>query len=136
MNVIIQKLRRKHTSLKIYTNWAKLIYFSLVLREREGKTTKYFASMYPTLGGIFWLCLCMIASALKRWLNKAEKIAYFTFYDTHSIVYDRGRASFQYNLGCMTLVRSRFRSLMTRKTHFNKCIKHAIFFSFDSKKRI
>ena len=128
MNFIIQKLKSKHTFLKKYTNWAKLIYFSLVLREQEEKTTKYFAPMYPTFEGIFSLRLCMIASALKRWLSIAEKIAYFTFYDTHSIVYDRWRASFQYNLGCMTLVRSRFRSLMTRKTHFNKCIKHAIFF--------
>ena len=132
VNFIIQKLKSKHTSLKKYTNWAKLIYFSLILREREEKTTKYFAPMYPIFEGNFTLCLCMIASALKRWINKAEKIAYFTFYDTHSIVYDRGRASFQYNLGCMTLVRSRFRSLMTRKTHFNKCIKHAIFFQLPT----
>ena len=38
---------KKHTSLKIYklskTNRANLIYFSLVLREREEKKTKYFA---------------------------------------------------------------------------------------------
>ena len=40
---IIQKLKSKHNSLKKYTNWAKLIYFSLVLREREEKETKYFA---------------------------------------------------------------------------------------------
>ena len=36
-NFIIQKLKSKHTSLKKYTNWAKLIYFSLVLREWEEK---------------------------------------------------------------------------------------------------
>ena len=35
--LVIQKLKSKHTSLKKYTNWAKLIYFSLVLREREEK---------------------------------------------------------------------------------------------------
>ena len=40
---IIQKLKSKHTSLKKYTNWAKLIYFSLILREREEKKPKYFA---------------------------------------------------------------------------------------------
>ena len=38
-NFIIQKLKSKHTSLKKYTNRAKLIYFSLVLREREEKKT-------------------------------------------------------------------------------------------------
>ena len=43
MNFIIQKLKSKHTSLKTFTNLAKLIYFSLVLREREEKTHKYFA---------------------------------------------------------------------------------------------
>ena len=43
VNFIIQKLKSKHTSLKKYKNWAKLIYFSLVLREREEKKTKYFA---------------------------------------------------------------------------------------------
>ena len=43
VNFIIRKLKSKHTSLKKYTNWAKLIYFSLVLREREEKKTKYFA---------------------------------------------------------------------------------------------
>ena len=39
---IIQKLKSKHTSLKKYTNWAKLIYFSLVLREREEKKNQIF----------------------------------------------------------------------------------------------
>ena len=33
------KLKSKHTSLKKYTNWAKLIYYSLVLREREENKT-------------------------------------------------------------------------------------------------
>ena len=42
---IIQKLKSKHTSLKKYTNWAKLIYFLLVLRERE---EKYFAPKIET----------------------------------------------------------------------------------------
>ena len=37
VNFIIQKLKSKQTSLKKYTNWAKLIYFSLVLREPEEK---------------------------------------------------------------------------------------------------
>ena len=37
LNFIIQNLKSKHTSLKKYTNWAKLIYFSLILREREEK---------------------------------------------------------------------------------------------------
>ena len=36
-NFIIQKLKSKPTSLKKYTNWAKLIHFSLILREREEK---------------------------------------------------------------------------------------------------
>ena len=39
VNFVIQKLKSKHTSLKIYTNWAKLINFSLILREREEKKT-------------------------------------------------------------------------------------------------
>jgi hypothetical protein len=34
---IVQKLKSKHTSLKKYTNWIKLIYFSLFLREQEEK---------------------------------------------------------------------------------------------------
>ena len=36
-------MKSKHTSLKKYTNWAKLIYFSLVLRERKEKKPKFFA---------------------------------------------------------------------------------------------
>ena len=40
--VLIQKLKNKHTSLKKYTNWAKLIYFSQVLREREEKNKQIF----------------------------------------------------------------------------------------------
>ena len=43
VNLIIKKLKSKHTSLKEYTNWAKLIYFSLVLGEWEEKKPKYFA---------------------------------------------------------------------------------------------
>ena len=43
VNFNIQKLKSKHTTLKKYTNWAKLIYFSLVLREQEEKTNKFFA---------------------------------------------------------------------------------------------
>ena len=39
VNFIIQKLKSQHTSFKKYTNWAKLVYFSLVLREREEKKT-------------------------------------------------------------------------------------------------
>ena len=39
----LKKLRSKHTFLKKYTNWAELIYFSLVLKEREEKKPKYFA---------------------------------------------------------------------------------------------
>ena len=35
--VALEYLNFKHTSLKKYINWAKLIYFSLVLREREEK---------------------------------------------------------------------------------------------------
>ena len=42
VDFIIQKLKSKHNSLKKYTNWAKPTYFSLVLREREEKKTKYF----------------------------------------------------------------------------------------------
>ena len=37
MNFTIQNLKSKHTSLKKYTNWAKLIHFSLVWREQEEK---------------------------------------------------------------------------------------------------
>ena len=37
VNFIIQKLKSKHTSLKNYTNWAKLVHFSLFLRSREEK---------------------------------------------------------------------------------------------------
>ena len=43
VNFIIQKLKSEHTSLIKYTNWAKAICFSLVWREREEKTLKYFA---------------------------------------------------------------------------------------------
>ena len=42
-NFWIMKLKSKHSSLKKYTNWAKLIYFSLILREQEEKNPKYFA---------------------------------------------------------------------------------------------
>ena len=41
VNFIIQKLKNKHTSLKKYTNWAKLS--SLILTEREETKTRYFA---------------------------------------------------------------------------------------------
>ena len=37
VDFIIQKFRSKRTSLKKYTNQAKLIYFSLILRERKEK---------------------------------------------------------------------------------------------------
>ena len=37
MDFIIQKFRSKRTSLKKYTNQAKLIYFSLILREQKEK---------------------------------------------------------------------------------------------------
>ena len=39
VNFIIQKLKSKHTSIKKYTNWAKLIQFFLNLREQEEKKT-------------------------------------------------------------------------------------------------
>ena len=45
MNFIIQKLKSKHTSLKKYTNWAKLVYFSLVLREWEEKNKQIFCTI-------------------------------------------------------------------------------------------
>ena len=37
VNFIVQKLKSKHTSLKKYTNWAKLIFFLSFLREWEEK---------------------------------------------------------------------------------------------------
>ena len=45
VNLVIQKLKSKHTSLKKYykgnkTKWAKLRYFSLILREQEEKKRK------------------------------------------------------------------------------------------------
>ena len=43
VDFIIQKLKNKHTSLKKYTNRAKLS--SLVLREQEETKTRYFAPM-------------------------------------------------------------------------------------------
>ena len=45
VNFIIQKLKSKHTSLKKYTSWAKLIYFSLILREREEKKNQIFRTL-------------------------------------------------------------------------------------------
>ena len=45
VNFVIQKLISKYTSLKKYTNGAKIIYFFLVLREREEKKM-YFASQF------------------------------------------------------------------------------------------
>ena len=45
VNFIIQKLKSEHTSLKEYTNWAKLIHFSLVLREREEKKNQIFRTI-------------------------------------------------------------------------------------------
>jgi hypothetical protein len=42
-------LKSKHTSLKQYTNCAKLIFFSLVLREQEEKKTKIFPTPRPIL---------------------------------------------------------------------------------------
>ena len=38
-------MKSKHTSLKKYTNWAKLIYFSLVLREWEEKKNLIFRTI-------------------------------------------------------------------------------------------
>ena len=48
-NFIIQKLKSKHTSLKKYTNWAKLTEqnFSRFEGTREEKTNKYFAPRSP-----------------------------------------------------------------------------------------
>ena len=51
VNFIIQKFKSKRTSLKkIYKlskiNWGKLIYFPVVLREREENNPKYFAPVY------------------------------------------------------------------------------------------
>ena len=46
------KLKSKHTSLIKYTNWAKLIHFSLVLKEREEKKTNI-----SHLGDSFEICL-------------------------------------------------------------------------------
>ena len=47
VDFIIQKLKSKCTSLKKYTNWAKLTYFSLGLREREEKKSfRTFHSWY------------------------------------------------------------------------------------------
>ena len=43
VNFITKKLKSKHTSLKKYTNWAKLVYFFLFLREQEELKPKYFA---------------------------------------------------------------------------------------------
>ena len=45
VNFIIQKLKNKPTSFKKYTNWAKLIYFSLVLRDRGEKTKQIFRTL-------------------------------------------------------------------------------------------
>jgi hypothetical protein len=47
VNFVIQKLISEYTSLKKYTNGAKIIYFFLVLREREEKKM-YFASQFPS----------------------------------------------------------------------------------------
>ena len=54
VNFIIQKLKSKHTSLKKYTNWAKLIYFSLVLREREEKTPQIFRTLAVAKRFSYW----------------------------------------------------------------------------------
>ena len=50
MNFVIQKLKSKHIFLKKYTSWAKLIYFSLVLRKWEEKKIKYFAPKSRSVG--------------------------------------------------------------------------------------
>ena len=43
VNFIIQRLKSKHTSLKKYTNCAKLIYFLSHFEGTRGEKTKYFA---------------------------------------------------------------------------------------------
>ena len=45
VNSIIQKLKSKPTSLKKYTNWRKLNYFSLVLRVQQEKTKQIFRTI-------------------------------------------------------------------------------------------
>ena len=85
MNFIIQKLKSKHTSLKKYSNWAKLIYFYLVLREREGKNQifrtlvtedkKKFPSSQDCTSKDF-LCKCLIEYIF--WKSSKANIYLFT----------------------------------------------------------
>ena len=60
MNFIIQTLKSKQTSLIKCTNWAKLLYFSLVLREREEKKPQIFRTCSFNHAQDFrntWLCI-------------------------------------------------------------------------------
>ena len=47
---VIQKLKSKRTFLKKYTNWAKLIYLSLILREWEEKNQIFRNQTFPWYG--------------------------------------------------------------------------------------
>ena len=65
VNFIIQKLKSKHTSLKKCTNWANLIYFSLILREREEKKNQIFCTFVAT----------SIALEREEWVKVLEFLA-------------------------------------------------------------
>ena len=56
-NFTIQKLKSKHTSLKKYRSWAKLICFSLFLREREEKK--------PNISHLWWLRFANLLGSLQ-----------------------------------------------------------------------
>ena len=64
VNFWMIKLKSKHTSLKKYTNWAKLTYFSLVLREREEKNKQIFRSLVPRLNLKIWPMLMIMPNQI------------------------------------------------------------------------
>ena len=75
VNFIIQKLKSKHTSLKKYTNWAKLIYFSLVLREREEEKNQIFRTLVWSaivLGVCLLTLLIITLSIYRKWRAEQE----------------------------------------------------------------
>ena len=67
-NFIIQKLKSKHTSLKKYTNLAKLTYFLSFWENERRKKTKYFAPL------ILWSTTFFTAHCLQHYNHQNKQI--------------------------------------------------------------
>ena len=79
MNSIVQELKSEHTSLKkIYklskTNWAKLMYFSLILRKGEQKQN-------PNSLHLLALYLRFCSKYISEKRKKKEKLFFYFDFD-------------------------------------------------------